>query len=230
MKEPIGIIGGLSPYSTILYYKLIVEYFREKAGRDPRIIIYSIPIQEMCKAVQEEDYKKAKQLLQNAVNVLINSGSKIILLAANTPHSLLDDEIINSQHDVEFIDIREAVTRKIRELSVSRIGLLATRVTINSKLYHDHLAKWGIEVITPSEYNQDTLDSLVDSLTIGMIPESANMKLASIISEMISNGAQAILYGCTELSLLVGKIKIPIPLIDSLTEHVKYAVMRALNS
>ncbi|MCE4620522.1 MAG: amino acid racemase [Desulfurococcales archaeon] len=228
MKEPIGIVGGLSPYSTILYYKFIVEYFRDKVGRDPRIILYSIPVQEMCKHVEKGDKKEAVGLLVEAFRGLEDAGAKIGLLAANTPHMFLKEALGEAKPSYPVVDIREAVARRIERMRVSKVGLLATRATVESRIYHEYLEPLGVEVVTPGLYGQKIVDSIVDRLVEGRIPESLNLKLAQVISSLKARGVEALVYGCTELSLLVGKIKLSILIIDSLTEHVKLVVDRAL--
>lgn len=228
LREPIGIVGGLSPYSTLLYYKFIVEYFREKAGRDPRVTLYSIPVQEMCKHVKRGDKKEAIGLLVEAFRGLDKAGAKIALLAANTPHMFLGEALEEAKPGYPVVDIREAVARRIEKMGVSKVGLLATSATVESGIYHEYLEPMGVEVVTPGLYGQKIVDSIVDTLVEGRIPESLNLKLAQVISSLKAQGVEALIYGCTELSLLVGKIKLSIPIIDSLTEHVKLVVDKAL--
>lgn len=230
MESPIGIIGGLSPYSTILYYKFLVEAYREKKGIDPKIVIYSIPVQEMCRAAKEGDKHKARELLLTAFKGLRNAGAKTIVLAANTPHIFVDHQLLKQAGDIEFIDIREAVLRKLEKLKVSRIGLLATTSTIRNKLYQDYLENKGYKVIIPNPKAQERLQQVIEKLTQGLIPDSAKLVLATLVSELTSKGAQAILYGCTELSLLIGRVKINRPIIDSLTEHVLYTIDKLIES
>ena len=231
MNKLIGVIGGLSPYSTILYYKFLVEAYREKAGKDPRIAIYSIPIQEMCEAVKSNNEEKARGLLIEALTNLGRMKPSVVLLAANTPHIYLDDDLL-AEHlgNSEFVDIREAVLSKINSLNVKKIGLMATKAAVDKRLYHDYLEKHGIEVITPNSYSQERLDNLIEGLTRGVIPESEKLAMATIVSELVGKGAEAILYGCTELSLLIGRISFNKPIIDSLTEHVRYTVNKILQT
>ncbi|MCE4621941.1 MAG: amino acid racemase [Desulfurococcales archaeon] len=230
MDSPIGVIGGLSPYSTILYYKFLVEVYREKKGVDPKIVIYSIPVQEMCRAAKEGDRQKARELLMTAFKGLRNAGAKTVLLAANTPHIFIDNELLEQAGDIEFIDIREAVLRKLEKLGISKVGLLATTSTIQNRLYQDYLESKGYKVILPNPKAQERLQQVVEKLTQGLIPDSAKLVLATLVSELTSKGAQAILYGCTELSLLIGRVKVNRPIIDSLTEHVLYTIDKLIES
>lgn len=224
MSQVFGVIGGLSPYSTILYYKFLVEAYREKKGVDPRVIIYSIPIQEMCDASKQGDERRAKSLLSEAFRGLRSAGAGIVLLAANTPHLFIDESILSHLEGAVFIDIREAVARKLEKLGVERVGLLATTPTIEKRLYHDYLEENGFKVVTPSSPGQGRLQELIESLTVGVIPDNANLAVATLVSELTGKGAEAILYGCTELSLLLGRVTVNRPIVDSLTEHVVYTI------
>ncbi|MCE4623109.1 MAG: aspartate/glutamate racemase family protein, partial [Desulfurococcales archaeon] len=161
---------------------------------------------------------------------LHNAGAKTVLLAANTPHIFIDNELLEQAGDIEFIDIREAVLRKLEKLGVSRIGLLATTSTIQNRLYQDYLEGKGYRVILPNPKAQERLQQVIEKLTQGLIPDSAKLVLATLVSELTGKGAQAILYGCTELSLLIGRVKINRPIIDSLTEHVLYTMEKLIES
>ncbi len=222
MTGYLGVVGGLSPYSTILYYKFLIEKYREEKGVDPRLVIVSVPVQEMCKYFRNDDLESASKLLGEAFEKLGRAGVDIALIAANTPHILLDGLTIPSSF--KLIDIRAAVHRRLRDLGVSKVGLLATRSTVESRMYHDYLAKRGVGVIEPSPRIQARLDNLIESLIRGIYPGNEKLVLASAVNELIAKGAEAIVYGCTELSLLVNRVRFRVPLVDSLTEHVKLAV------
>lgn len=228
MQRVIGLVGGLSPYSTILYYKFLVEYYREREGVDPRVIIYSIPVQEMCDAVKKGDQVGARSMLAEALEGLGKAGAGLVLLAANTPHIFIDEDLLKHAGGARFIDIREAVAWKLERLGVERVGLLATKQTLESRLYHDYLENKGYEVITPSRHGNEKLQEVIEKLTQGVIPDSSKLILATLISELTGKGAEAIIYGCTELSLLIGRVRVNKPIVDSLTEHVRYAIDKAL--
>ncbi len=184
----------------------------------------------MCEAISNSEKEKAIDLLAEAIRSLSKSGVKLMILAANTPHIYIEDALKQANFNGEFIDIREAVAKKLEELNVTKVGLLATKSTVESKIYHNYLGTRGIEVIDPNKTSQKLLESVINYLIEGKIPPSINLKIAQIISDLKSKGVEAVVYGCTELSLLIGKVRIPLKIVDSLTEHVIYTVRKTLAS
>jgi len=222
------VIGGLSPYSTIVYYKLIVEGYRARAGVDPRLAIYSVPVQEMCRLMSRGDLGGAAALLGEAAEALARAGATRLILAANTPHAAL--RLLGPRPaGLEYIDIVEPVAARLEELGVEKAGLLATGATVRHRVYHDLLEPRGIEVVTPPPHAQRALDEMVERLTRGQMSDGDKLLLASLANQLTAQGAQAIIYGCTELSLYAGRVRSRTPIIDSLEEHVKAAVKAMLD-
>lgn len=197
-----------------------MELYRARAGRDPRLVIYSLPVQEMCRAMKEGDLESAARLLAGAIDALRAAGAQAVILAANTPHAALRRL---QGVGVQVIDIVEPVLNAIREIGASKVGLLATAATIKYRVYHEVLEDEGIEVVTPSQAHQAALDRMVERLTEGKMREGDRLLLAQLYNHLEALGAEAIIHGCTELSLLAGNVKTKTPVVDSLTEHAKAA-------
>lgn len=224
----LGIIGGLSPYSTILYYKAIVEEYRAKTGKDPWLIISSISVQEMCSAMGKGDLSYAASLLLRAINALKAAGANRVLLAANTPHAALR---LLDLRGLELIDIVEPVAKRLAELGARSVGLLATSATIKFRVYHDVLEPMGIHVLVPGQSKQALLDDMVERIASGENNHEENVRLVEkLVDDLSSKGADAVILGCTELSLYRDKISSRVPVIDSLREHVVEAVRRMTQS
>jgi len=219
----LGVIGGLSPYSTIVYYKLLVEGYRARAGVDPRLAIYSVPVQAMCRLMSRGDLDGAASLLAAAAEALARAGATRLILAANTPHAALR-RLGPRPAGLDYIDIVEPVADRLEDMGVRRVGLLATAATVKHRVYHDVLEGRGIEVITPPSHAQNALDEMVSRLTEGAMSDGDKLLLASLVNQLAAKGAQAVVYGCTELSLYAGHVHSRTPIIDSLEEHVKAAV------
>ncbi len=224
MAPELGVIGGLSPYSTILYYKFLVEEYRRRRGRDPRLVIYSLPVQEMCRTAGRGDFEGASRLIEEAAEAIARAGARVAILAANTPHWVLRRMPEERLRGLRFIDIVEPVAARLKSLGVRRVGLLATASTVEKRVYHDVLEPEGIEVVVPGPAGQRRLDDLVSRVVEGSMSEGDRLTLAGLVSELVGKGAEAIVYGCTELSLYVGSIRFRVPVVDSLTEHVRAAV------
>ena len=219
----IGIIGGLSPYSTALFYEMLMEEGRKRLGREPEAIIYSLSFTEMCNLLSAKNFEKARDLLERAFSSLVKAGAKIIAMPANTPHIIIDlFDIIPS--GTRFIDIREASAKGLERLGVKRVGLLATRATIEYGLYQRYLGDRGLEVIVPSEEEIDAL--MKEIMRIGKGEEARGEVIERIAKSLKDKGAEALLLACTELSTV--KLDFPLPVVDSLRELVKALADSAL--
>ncbi|MCE4627580.1 MAG: amino acid racemase [Desulfurococcales archaeon] len=219
----LGIIGGLSPYSTILYYKEIVERYYKARGEHPELVIHSVPIQRVQALVRSGDLEGLGALLSRAARALENHGATHILIAANTPH-IVASRVEESLGSARFISILDAVWRKLEPLSPGTVGLLATGATVRYRLYHDYLEPRGVRVVTPPSHMQKALDEMISNVARGMIDTRSRLRLGPVVMSLISQGAEALILGCTELPLLMSGVRISVPVIDSLDAHVSMAL------
>ncbi len=228
MPRLLGLIGGLGPYSTILYYKMIIEEYYERVGRYPLLVLYNVPVQDMCRFMSQGRLSEAAELLGEAVESLARAGAGLVALAANTPHAAL--RLVEPPSGVEIVDIVEPVARRLAGMSVSKVGLLATGATVKFRVYHDPLESMGIKVVTPGSRGQELLDSIVSRAVEGNIREGDARAIGDLIRELEEAGAEAVVYGCTELALYRDKLSPGLPVVDSLEEHVRALVERMLGS
>jgi aspartate racemase len=227
MGKILGMVGGLSPYSTLIYYKEINELYKNQTGTYPEIILYSVNVDKVCKYMSEKDYKQAESYLGNALKALENSGASIGLIAANTPH-ILYERFLSLLNRMKLVSILESTYNAIQEKGLETVGILATRPTIESRLYHNYLEKRGIKIIEPTEFEQNKLDEIINHLVSGKISDTFALTLSSIGNGLLARGAKGILLACTELSLVFNRIKSRVPIIDSTREHIKAAVNELL--
>jgi len=111
-------------------------------------------------------------------------------------------------------------------MGVSKVGLLATASTLRHRVYHDILEPRGIQVVEPPPQVQAQIDEMVERIANGLMSDGDKLILAQAVNSLIARGAEAIVYGCTELSLYKDRVRFRIPVLDSLEEHVKAAVER----
>jgi len=219
----LGIIGGLSPYSTILYYKLLVEKALEKWGQHPDLIIRSIPIQRVSQLIRENNIDDLTSLLLDAARSLEKAGATLIIIAANTPH-IAADRVASGLKRARLLSILDAVWARLEPLEPRRVGLLATGATVRYRLYHEYLESRGVEVITPPRPMQKVLDDMIRNVAKGLLDTRARLKLGPIIMSLLSRQVDAIILGCTELPLLMGGLRVRVPVVDSVDAHVDIAL------
>lgn len=222
MQRLLGIIGGLSPYSTIVYYKEINERYRKKTGEYPELLLASISVDRVCSLVRSGDLDGLAGYVYSAVSRLERGGAEGFLIAANTPHLVADR--ISSMAKIRFLNILDSVYRDVERIGARRIGLLATKETVESRLYHDYFERRGVEVIEPSRPGLEIVEKIVESVVNGLIGPDYRLKLASVANSLIARGAQAVVLGCTELPIVFQGVRLPVPVIDSVHSHVRDAV------
>jgi aspartate racemase len=227
MKK-IGIIGGLGPEPTIEYYKIITGHFQEKREGFPRIIIYSMDVDELCALFEEEKYDTIVDVLSEGIHAIHRAGADFGLIAANTPHIVFDD--LMKVTPIPLLSIVTATLRVIEERGLRRVGLLGTSFTMKSDLFQRELGPAGIEVLVPDDEKQEYVQrKIYDELAIGLFRDETRDGLLDIVKEMIEHDTiEGLILGCTELPLILRKDEFGIPFFDTTRIHAERAVAYCL--
>jgi len=231
MYKKIGIIGGLSPESTVLYYlkitRLYVEMFGECAY--PDIIIYSVNL---------ENYHKWRAL--NRWDLVINdlvmvteklklSGADFCIIATNTIHKVFKEVVEQTQ--MPFLHILEPVITKIKQSGIDKVGLLGTQFTMSDNFYKDILSENGISCVVPDNPEQEFIqNTIVNQLVKGIIDPISKQKFVEIIRNLTRNGAGGIILGCTEIPLLINQPDCDVPVFDTAIIHAEAALHYAIKT
>lgn len=216
MKK-IGLVGGISWVSTMDYYKLINEGINQKLGglNSAECVIYSLNFGD----VQKVNWINAYDLLFNACENLKKSGVDCIVLCANTAHLFVDKLQENIQ--LPFINIIDETAKILNEKGIKKAGLLGTKFTMEMDFYKKNLEKFGIEVIIPER--QETRDyiqkTIKNELGVGIINHETKLNYISIGTELIKNGAECIILGCTEIPVLISQADFSTLVIDTTKIH-----------
>lgn len=221
MKK-IGLVGGISWVSTIDYYKYINEGINAKSGglNFAECIIYSLNFGD----VQKSGWPNVFDLLLNACKSLKQNQVDAIALCANTAH--LFAEQLQQQIQIPIIDIRIETAKAINKSGHKKVGLLGTKFTMEMGFYSDKLREYGLEILIPSEqetrnYIQQTVK---EELGVGFInPDTKNIYL-DIIKDLIHDGAECVVLGCTEIPMLINQQDIDIPIFDTTKIHCEAIV------
>ncbi len=228
--KTIGLLGGMSWESTIEYYRLLNETVRAELGglHSAKILMYSVDFEELVALKHQEDWQAIGQLLATAAGQLERSGAECILLATNTMHKVAD--VISSSTKIPLIHIADATADAIKQAGFSRVGLLGTRFTMEESFYKDRLTRQhGLAVQVPDRDDRDFVHHVIyDELCLGHIQAASRDRFHQIIANLINSGAEAVILGCTEISLLVKPNDSAVPLFDTTEIHAKAAVAWAL--
>jgi aspartate racemase len=225
MKK-LGLVGGISWVSTIDYYRYINEGINERLGglEFAECLVYSLNFAD----VQRDGWGSAGPLLIRAAQALEQSGAGAIVLCANTAHRFADE--IRAAIRIPLIHIVEATAASIRAHQLRTVGLLATKVTMESSFYLDGMAAAGIETLVPeSVETRDFIQgTLKEELGRGILTKDTKARYLQVMQELVDRGAQGMILGCTEIPLLINQQDIEIPLFDTTRIHAEAAVAFAV--
>ncbi len=219
MVNRIGILGGISYESTIKYYDLILEKYYEKFQNYyyPEIVIYSLNFQKLTDLENQNEKERYIEYLMSGIKSLENAGVTFIIIAANSPHAVYED--LERMSEVPILSIVKATAEKAKQENMKKLLLLGIKFTMQSTFYQQYCKKLGIEVITPSDDEQDTIEKIIfDELVIGFFKNESKKELLQIIHN--NNDVDGVILGCTELPLILTQRDTDIKLLDTMELHV----------
>lgn len=226
----IGLIGGMSWESTIPYYRLINETVKQRLGglHSAKLILYSVDFHEIERLQHAANWDAAGELLADAARTLQTAGAEFLVLCTNTMHKVAPQ--LEAAVRIPLLHIADPTAAAIQTAGFAKVGLLGTRFTMDQDFYRDRLrTKHGLEVLVPSLSDRDTVHRIIyEELCLGQIQPASRAAYRRIIQSLVDEGAEAIILGCTEISLLVGPADAPVPLFDTTQLHAHMAAEWAL--
>lgn len=222
----IGLIGGISWVSTSDYYTLINKGINEKLGglNFSECLIYSFNYADIKKNNDANDWDSTFNMLFKAAEVLKSGGAEAILLCANTMHLIADK--LQKAIGLPLIHIAEETAIEIQKKEIKKVGLLGTKFTMELDFFKDKLAEKGIETIIPiSEEDKDFIHyTIFEELGRGIATEETKKRYLGIANELIKNGAEGIILGCTEIPLVIKEGDLNVPIFDTTLIHTQAAI------
>ncbi|PKM64172.1 MAG: aspartate racemase [Firmicutes bacterium HGW-Firmicutes-20] len=225
----IGLIGGMSYESTADYYKIINKLINSHYGghTSAKIVLFSVDFGEIERYQSEGKWDESALILIDAAKKLESIGADMIALCTNTMHIVADD--IQENLYIPFIHIADATARRIRNKSITKIGLLATRYTMEMDFYVDRLRSHGLDVITPEVIDRKIVNDVIfNELVHGIMDANSKHKFVSIANDLVSKGCDGIILGCTEIGMLIKSEDIDVALFDTTQIHCEYLVQQAI--
>lgn len=228
----IGLIGGMSWESSAEYYRIVNQQVRDRLGplRSAQLLMHSVDFGPVERAQHEGRWDDAGAILVDAARRLHAGGAECIVLCTNTMHKLAD--CIEAATPLPFIHIADPVGRAAARAGVRRVGLLGTAFTMEQGFMKDRLAqRHGLEVLVPDAGQRAEVHRIIyDELCVGIIDGASRDCYRGVIAALAARGAEAIVLGCTEISLLVKDEDSALPLLDSTALHAAAAVDFALEA
>jgi aspartate racemase len=227
--KTIGIIGGLSPESTVSYYLNITRSYVEKFGNYsyPDIIIYSVNLEDYHAWRTDNRWDKIADHLVLITKKLKDAGADFCVIATNTMHKVFHE--VQSRSGIPLIHILVPVIEEIKNNELKKVGLLGTKFTMSESFYKDELIASAILPIVPNSEQQEIIDQIIErELVQGILKDSSRKAYADIIDDLVKNGAEGIILGCTEIPLLITQKDCKVPVFDTAKLHSGEALKFAL--
>jgi aspartate racemase len=227
--KTIGLLGGMSWHSSALYYRLLNEGIQQRLGglHSAKILMSSFDFEEIAALQRKNAWHEAGEVLAQQALKLQQAGADFLLIATNTMH--MSVPIIRQYIRIPILHIAAATAKVIINQNYHSAGLLGTRFTMQMDYYKQHLEDQGIEVLIPDDEGCAYVDNVIFSeLCHGKIKPSSRRDYLQIIDDLVDKGAECIIAGCTEITLLVKQKHTQIPLLDTTAIHAQAAVDFAL--
>jgi aspartate racemase len=228
--KTIGLIGGMSWESSLEYYRIINEEVKRKLGglHSAKILMYSVDFEEIEKVQHQGNWDEATKLMTEAAQRLEKGGADFVVICSNTMHKMSGE--IQKNIGVPLLHIGDATAEKIKEASFKKVGLLGTRFTMEEDFYKGRLTgRYGLEVVIPDEKGRQIVhDIIYKELCLGLIKPSSKDQFCEIIQNLVRDGAEGIILGCTEIPLLIKQEDVKVPLFDTTRIHAESAAEYAL--
>ncbi|MBN2794874.1 MAG: amino acid racemase [Clostridia bacterium] len=223
--KTIGLIGGMTYHTTLVYYEKINKKVQERLGgfHSAKCLMYSFDFDEVKKL---QDQKKWDLLSKEIIfqgKTLQDAGADYLVLCSNTIHKV--SKPLTDYLRIPLIHIIDAVGESLVEKRVLKVLLLGTRYTVLDSFYQEGLKKYGIEVVIPTlSYVNKIHDLIFKELSENIINDESKMMVIGLIESYGLQGVTGVILGCTELSLLINDEDVSLNVFDSLNIHIEKIV------
>ena len=229
--KTIGLIGGMSWESSLVYYRLINQLVRERLGglHSAKCVLVSVDFADIEELQRENRWDEAGEAMVRAAQQAQAGGADCILICTNTMHKVAQQ--VQAAVQLPFIHIADATAQAILPGGITTIGLLGTRFTMEEQFYSGRLEEqFGLKVVTPAADDREIVHCVIyEQLVVGIVEQESRNHYRRIMQALADAGAQGIILGCTEIGLLVTQSDSPVPLFDTTTIHAEAAVEFAIN-
>lgn len=229
MSRTIGLIGGMAWESSAEYYRLINQEVRRRLGgyHSAQSLLLSVDFAEIEQLQRDDDWAEAGRRLATAARTLETAGAGLVVLCTNTMHKVAAE--VEAAVDIPFIHIVDVTAEAIRDAGLSTVGLLGTRYTMEMDFYRERMRGKGVETLVPDATDRGLVhDVIFDELVHHHVEDASRARYRAVVDKLAERGAQGVILGCTEITLLIGPNDCAVPVFDSTALHAAKAVDLAL--
>ena len=227
----IGILGGMSATSTQLYYASLCELTQQSLGglNSPELLIRSVNFDPIAKQMELGEWDSIAARLNREARDLEAAGAEILVLATNTMHKLADRMMEGVS--IPLVHIADATAQAIKTAGLSKPALLATKFTMQEPFYRERFAQHGLSTITPNEDDQVEINRIIfEELCRNEVLPDSQAHYEKVAEKLISEGADCVVLGCTEICLVLNDENVAVPVFDTTALHCNAAFEAANQS
>jgi len=228
--KTIGLLGGMSWESTLDYYRAINKGVKAALGglHSARIALYSVDFAPIEEYQHAGDWAGTATTLCTAARNVEAAGADFLVICTNTMHKVAPE--IAAAIDIPILHIADATAEALVADGIKRVGLLGTAFTMEQDFYKGRLqAQYDLDVLVPNEADRQVVHRVIyNELCLGTVENASKEQYLRIIERLASQGAEAVILGCTEIGMLVQQADTPVPLYDTTAIHAAKAVALAL--
>lgn len=228
--KTLGLIGGMSWESTALYYRRINEEVRTRLGglHSAKLLLHSVDFAEIVDLQRRSEWTLASEKMTQIARGLEAAGADLLVICTNTMHKLAP--AIESAVGISLLHIADPTAEAIARQGLQKVGLLGTRFTMEQDFYVERLRARGFDVLLPPEPDRAQIHRIIfEELCVGIVKDESRQIYRDIMARLVAEGAQGIILGCTEITMLVGAGDAAVPLFDTTALHARGAVDAALH-
>lgn len=223
--KTLGMIGGMSPESTVLYYQIINREVNRRLGgnNSANIVMHSVNFAEIAALQAQGNWQQAGVLLADSAQKLAQMGAEGLVLATNTMHKVAD--VIQAAVEIPLLHVVDATAAAIHAQGLDKVGLLGTRFTMSDGFYTQRMRELGITTVLPNEAQQAEIHRVIfEELCCNRFTDTAKRYYQQVVEDLQAQGAQGVILGCTEIGLLLQAQDCALPVWDSAVIHALAAV------
>jgi len=229
--KTIGLIGGLSWESSAEYYRMINEAVQQRLGglHSAQTLMFSFDFAEIERLQHAGNWDAATERMIDAARRLERGGADLLLICSNTMHRMAQD--VQAAVSIPLMHIADPTAERIKAAGIKRIGLLGTRYTMEQDFYRGRLTDLhGLDVVVPEAADRQIVNRIIyEELVLGVINPDSKAEYLRVVNNLIAQGAEGVILGCTEIGLLIKQADCPVPAFDTTEIHALAAVVAALD-
>jgi aspartate racemase len=221
----LGVLGGMSWTSTEAYYRGLNEGVAARLGglHSARLVLHSVDFDPVARAQHAGDWDATAGILGEAAAGLAAAGAEALILATNTMHRVAG--ALEETAGIPLLHIADPTATALLAAGHRRVGLLATRFTMEEGFYVDRLRDRGLDVVVPEAEDRTLVHHIIyDELVVDVVRAQSRAAYREVVARLAAAGAEAVVLGCTEIGLLLRDGDTDVPLFDTTALHVSAGV------